>query len=219
MKVLLIFLFSISTFLSGQTQDSISVKNSKPIKFTNSIFVGVDLFGAGKSFFTDNKKYSAMLTTRVYKNLHLAFEVGNQSGIYDDLDWKMKGEGMFYKVGVNYFLTKRAKNKHDGFYIGGKFAYSNFNQTIEQYPIRYSYQSASFGSISKENTYAFWLEFSAGARVQIGNSNFYLLSELQPKIVLSANNQNDIESLFIPGLGKNSSAINFDLFTGIAYKF
>jgi len=225
MNFLRILLFLSSIFLFAQKTDNLKIKSdSTKSKEKRVIFVAFDVFGASKILFADQTKISGMITSRVYKGIHAVVEVGYHSGTYDNLNWIMNGKGTYYKVGVNYFFSKDYENKHNGFYTGGKLAFSSFSQEIEQYPI-YGYKETNtareifYKSFPAENTQAFWLEFTFGARVQLAKSKFYLLTEFQPKVGLSLNGQNNIESLFIPGLGKNKTAINFDMFMGIAYQF
>ena len=222
MNLVRILLFLISFSIYSQT-DSLKI-NKKKNYFVKDIFLVGDVFGLSKSLFTNQTKISAMTTFRFHKSLHAVMEAGYHSGTYDKLNWEVTGKGIYIKPGVLYFFSEDHQNKNNGFYTGLKLGFANFYQTIHQFPIygqEFNNQTVkiSYGSNPTEQIAVLFFEIPLGARVQLGKSKFYLQSELQTKVNISDKNSEGIESLFIPGVGKNNASINFDLFAGIGYEF
>lgn len=222
MNLVRILLFLISFFVYSQT-DTLKINKRSNYKIKD-LFVNADIFGLSKKIFTNQTKISAMTTLRFKKSLHAVIEVGYHSGTYDKLNWNVNGKGIYIKPGVLYFFSEDYQNKNNGFYTGLKLGFTNFSQTINQYPIYgqdFNNQTIkiNYRSLPAEQITVFFFEIPLGARVQLGNSKFYLQSELQTKVNISDKNSEGIESLFIPGVGKNNASINFDLFAGIGYKF
>lgn len=222
MNLVRILLFLISFSVYSQV-DSLKI-NKKSNYYVKDIFLVADVFGLSKVIFTNQTKISALTTFRFKKSLHAVVEAGFHSGIYDKLNWNVNGKGLYIKPGILYFFSEDYQDKNSGFYTGLKLGFSNFSQTINQYPIygqEFNNESVkiNYGNLPTEQVNVFFFELPLGARVQLGKSKFYLQSELQTKVNISDKNKDEIESLFIPGVGKNNAAINFDLFAGVGYKF
>lgn len=213
-------------------EDSIALETKVLVKETQSIadslkgykkagnlFVGVDLFNPIMSAFTDKQGAQAMVSYRVYKKWNAVLEVGYEKNHYDELDWNVDVNGIYGKIGFNWFVSQDYQDASNGFYTGMRFAYAAYEQTINQYPIRTSgNQVDQFGSLPSENVSSYWIELVGGARVKL-LSNFYADVSIRPEIYVGSSKQEDIDPLVIPGYGKDFGPINFSVFWGITYKF
>lgn len=206
-----------SKILIEETKDSITLpKNHKPV---GNLFVGVDLFTPAISFFTDKQGAQAMVSYRVYKKWIAVAEIGIEKNKYEELDWKVDVDGLYFKLGFNWFVSQDYEDASNGFYTGFRVAYSSFNQHIKQYPIRLpNNQIDELGSLPSANVNAYWVEIVGGARVRI-LQNFYADLSVRPEIFIGSSKQDGIEPLVIPGFGKDIGPINFSVFWGISYKF
>ena len=74
------------------------------------------------------------------------------------------------------------------------------------------------GSLSEANVNSGWLEAVAGAKVQIGNSPFYIDFMVRPKFIVYSSKQQDVSNLVVPGYGKDKGAANISLFWGLTYR-
>lgn len=224
MNPLRIYVLLISVFLGiyahSQTKsnDSISVKNPK-----HQLFIGVDLLNPVAGFFADKKNYSSFIAYKI-KNRWLAVaEVGYEKNIYNKNNWNIDAKGVFGEIGINYILTNNYEKSGEGFYIGGRFGYSPFKQNVKKYPLKGMNPEGQIriigeGSLPEANVSSGWLEAVAGAKVQIGNSPFYIDFMVRPKFLLFSSKQKNVDNLVIPGYGKDKGSANISLFWGISYK-
>lgn len=183
-----------------------------------NLFIGVDLFSPVMSAFTNKKGGQAMLSYRVYKKWNVVFEAGYEQNNFDQIDWNVDVDGVYFKVGFNWFASQDSKNPSNGFYLGARFAYTIYNQEIKQYPIRFSnHQVSEYGSLPKAAVSAYWMELLGGARVHLWQG-FYADVSVRPEIYLGSKKQENIDPLVIPGYGRDQGVINFSVFWGITYK-
>lgn len=198
--------------------ESITDSIFNPQKKAGNLFVGVDLFNPVLSAFTDKQGGQTMISYRVYKKWNAVAELGYEKNHYDELEWDIDVNGMFFKLGFNWFISQDYEDASNGFYTGMRFAYAMYEQTVNQYPIRVSgNQVDEYGSFPAENVSAYWVEVVGGARVRL-LSNFYADVSVRPEIYLGSKKQHGLDPLVIPGYGKDIGPINFSVFWGITYK-
>ncbi len=211
---------SISLDADLLVNESESIKDSLQIskKRTGNLFLGVDLFNPAMSFFTDKQGGQAMVSYKVYKKWNAVAEVGFEKNHYDELDWDIDVNGLYFKLGFNWFISQDYEDASNGFYTGARFAYATYKQTVNQYPIRVSgNQVDEYGSLPEENVSAYWVEILGGARVRL-IGNFYADVSVRPEIYVGSKKQEGLDPLVIPGYGKDIGPINFSVFWGITYK-
>lgn len=233
MKQLPIFIFTIlvTNFFGNSVfaqQDSINLETDSVVvekidsllskKSGENLFIGVDLFNPIMSAFTDKQGGQAMVSYRVKGKWNAVAEVGYEKNIYDELDWNVDVNGLYFKLGFNWFISQDHENPSNGFYTGARVAYAMYEQKVNQYPIRLSgNQVDAFGSFPAENVSAYWFEIVGGGRVELF-SNFYADVSVRPEIYLGSKKQEGLDPLVIPGYGKDIGPINFSVFWGLTYK-
>jgi len=197
----------------NEIADSLTVK-----KRSGNLFIGVDLFNPVMSAFSDKQGGQAMVSYKIKGKWNAVAEVGYEKSIYDELDWNIDVNGIYFKLGFNWFISQDYENPSNGFYTGARIAYAMYEQKVNQYPIRLSgNQVDGFGSFPAENVSAYWFEMLAGGRVQLF-SNFYADVSVRPEIYLGSKKQEGLDPLVIPGYGKDIGPINFSVFWGLTYK-
>ncbi len=223
-RLLLSFLLILATnfsFAQDTKTDStkVSATDTIPKKKYHDIFIGVDLFNPIVSAFNDKKGASAYVSYQLNNKWHLVAEAGYEKNKFTEIHWDVDVDGIFGKLGANWFITQDIDNQSNGIYIGGRLAYSKYSQTINQYPIRdlQSNQITGSGSLPKADVSSFWVEAVVGGRVQIFK-NFYGELSLHPAAYLGGKKDANIDPLIIPGYGKNSGPFNMPVFWGISYK-
>lgn len=223
-RLLLSFLLTSAisfSFAQKNKTDStkVSVTDTIQKKINHDIFIGVDLFNPVVSAFTDKQGVSAFASYQLNNKWHLVAEAGYEKNKFDQINWNVDVDGVFAKLGANWFITQDVENQSNGIYIGGRVAYSKYSQTINSYPIR-DLQSniiIDSGSRPKADVSAFWVEAVVGGRVEIFK-NFYGELAFHPAVYLGGKKDDEIEPLVIPGYGKNSGPFNMPIFWGISYK-
>lgn len=189
-----------------------------PQKKTGNLFIGADLFNPVMSAFSDKQGGQVMVSFRAYKKWNAVVELGYEKNHYDELDWDIDVNGMYFKLGFNWFISQDYEDASNGFYTGARFAYAMYEQTVNQYPIRISgNQVDEYGSFPAANVSAYWVEIIGGARVRL-IGNFYADVSIRPEIYLGSKKQEGLDPLVIPGYGKDIGPINFSVFWGLTYK-
>lgn len=223
MKSLRIYILLISIFIGvlvfAQTKPTDTIKNENP----KQLFIGIDLLNPVVSFFSDKKNFNGYISYKI-KNRWVTFlGLGYEKNIYKKNDWDVEGKGIFGELGFNYILTNNYEKTGEGFYVGARLGFSPFKQNIKKYPIKgmnsnNQIQPIGNGSLSESNVSSGWLGLIAGAKVQLGNSPFYIDFMAEPKFILYSKKQDDIDNLVVPGYGKDKGNMNISLFWGISCK-
>lgn len=217
-----IFILLISYCFGFLVQAQQSSKDSVSID-EKQFFVGVDLLNPIASFFSSKKNYNGFVSYK-FKNRWIAVaEVGYEKNIYKENDWNVDAKGIYLEVGVNYILTNYYEKTGQGFYIGGRLAFTPYEQTIINYPIKEmntsnQVQTIGNSSLPKANVSAGWLEAVLGAKVQLGESPLYLDFIIKPKFLVYSKKQDHVDNLVIPGFGKNKGDVNISFLWGISYR-
>lgn len=203
------------------------VEEPKIKKPRNPIFIGADLFNPVMSVLTDKKGFSFFAHYNIQKKWHAVVEVGYETNIFNDFQWDVDVNGMFYRLGFNWFISEDPLDRNNGFYTGFRLAGSSYQQDIKSYPIRDTETvdgTTNFitttGSLGKENLSYYWIESLLGARVSLFNTkHWYADLSTRIQIPLGGKKQNDITPLAIPGFGKDQGLVQLDLLWGISYMF
>ncbi|MBV7441828.1 hypothetical protein KRX57_10395 [Weeksellaceae bacterium TAE3-ERU29] len=215
-KFLLIFSLIINVSFLFSQENGIEFK---PQKERKRIFVGIDIAQPIIQLIGEKAGYEATISVPVYKKWQAAGEVGYETNSFDESGWEGKASGIFAKVGANWVVEEDDINPNMNFYLGGRFAFSKFNQKIDSFLIQ-GYNTPNVkGSLPESDDLAVWLEPLVGARVPIRESNFYIDANARITLLLYSNDGNKVDPIAIPGFGKNNSGINFRLIWAIGYAF
>jgi hypothetical protein len=216
MKQLHILLFFISLFFnvvanSQQKIDTVTFKESYGLR------IGADILKPGISLF-DNKNKGIELTgdVRFYKNYYAAVELGfeNKTSTEEYLNFTTKGS--FVKVGINYNAYQNWKGMANEIFVGARYGFSFFNQTLNNYipNIKGTYfttnQIASGTEFKDLN--AHWIEFVAGMKVET-LKNLYLGTQISVKKMISTKEPSNFKNLYAPGFNRiylNNMGIGFN---------
>lgn len=162
---------------------------------------------------------------RLKQNLYLAAELGNeQRTIQEDL-YNFTASGSYLKAGVDYNVYDNWYGMNNLIHVGGRYAFSTFNNTLNNYQIfssnRYFEQDEfAFGSDQAEEfsgLNASWIEAVIGAKVELFK-NLYLGASIRLGILITNNNKVGdarFPSLWIPGFNKVTDNSRF----GTSYNY
>ncbi|MDH3698429.1 MAG: DUF6048 family protein, partial [Flavobacteriaceae bacterium] len=163
----------------------------------------------------------------------LAAELGNeekgQSEILgeedpgpSDLLYDYTTKGSYVKLGVNFNSYQNWYGMNNVIYVGGRYAFSSFSQTLNSYSYfdsnRYwdpnGFQSGSntpqeFGALN-----ASWLEMVVGLNAEIFG-NFYLGVSVRLGYIITEKTADEFPNLWIPGFNKVTDGSKFG--TGFNY--
>ena len=202
-----------ATKVETETTDSLKVSNPK------NLYIGVDFSTPVQSIFSNKQGIQGFISYQLNPKLHAIAEFGFEKNTFDENFWNVDVDGVFGKIGANYFFTQEAKNPANGFYLGGRIAYSSYNQKINSYPIKdiYTNQIIGEGSKEKETVSSYWVEVVIGGRVQL-HKKLYADFSLHPSVYIGSKKQEDIDPLVIPSYGRNNGPFNLPIFWGLSYQ-
>ena len=223
-QLILSFLLSLAAIniasAQAKTTDSIVVTDTinKEIN-PKHLYVGVDFSTPVQSIFSDKQGVQAFISYQIKPKLFAVVEGGFEKNTYNEAGWNVDVDGVFGKIGANCFFTREKENPANGFYVGGRFAYSTYNQKINAYTIRdiYSNQIIGYGSKEEEKVSSYWVEIVVGGRVEL-TKKLYADFSVHPAVFIGGKKQDSIDPLVIPNYGRNNGPFNIPIFWGISYQ-
>ncbi len=187
--------------------------------------VGVDLSRLALSYFQD--EYTGLELVGDYRLSHkyyLAAELGNENKTRQEDLYNFTTDGSYLKLGIDYNTYGNWYGEQNLIYVGGRFAFSTFNQTLNNYKIydsnRYwnasTFPDGANGAQKFSGLNATWLEFVLGMKTELF-ANIYLGGSVRMGFLVTNKEpeNNAFKNLFIPGFNKVTDGSKF----GIGYNF
>ncbi|WP_209399504.1 DUF6048 family protein [Pseudozobellia sp. WGM2] len=229
-------LFICTAFL-GYAQDrpiDLNRKDTTVYKQPYGLRVGIDLSRPLISFLEDN--YTGLEFVgdyRLSQKLYLAGELGNEKktiGVRLGIDettasgdlYNFTISGSYLKLGIDYNTYGNWYGEQNMIYVGGRYAFSTFSQTLNNYKIfdidRYwspedftagTEQVGDFSGLT-----ASWLEFVVGIKAEIVK-NLYFGASARLAFLVTNKNPDNFRNLFIPGFNKVTDGSKF----GVGYNY
>lgn len=195
---------------------------------------GIDLSRPALSFF--NEDYTGLEIVADYRlthRLYLAGELGNEQKTkqeelenFDISDptplYNYTTSGSYIKLGVDYNTYENWYGMNNSIYIGGRYSFSTFNQTLNSTFIydsnRYWSPDAFVAGSRNGEEYgglnASWLEFLVGMKAELF-ANFYLGASVRLGFLISNKEADNFPNLWIPGFNRVTDGSNF----GVGYNY
>jgi hypothetical protein len=186
------------------------IKDTIVYKTNYGLRLGIDLSRPIKAYFSSS--YSGLEITgdyRIRKNIYIATEFGfeKETSIEDYSNSTSKGN--FIRVGFNYNAYKNWLDMNNEVFIGFRYGFSLFEQTLNNYTPNVSdaengnYFPATIKTPSKAaaNLNAHWSELMIGIKAETLKNVFIGIS-VSYKILISAKNPEDFQVLFAPGFNR-----------------
>ncbi|MHC5201667.1 DUF6048 family protein [Myroides sp. LJL119] len=171
--------------------------------------VGIDLYRLTRSMY--DKSYNGFELVgdyRLTKNWYLAAEIGNEKSTRNNNTFGYSASGSFIKLGANFNLYENWLNAEDQIYIGFRYGFSNFSQTLDWYKIYTTDPYFPSQRIDANKKYsglsAHWVEFVTGIQTRLFN-NVFMGFSLRLNGLLTQKQPQDFENLYIPGFNKKHS--------------
>lgn len=232
-----ISLFLILGCASGYAQDrpidlnrTDTVERNQPY----GLRAGIDMSRILVSFLEDN--YTGLEIVGDYRlthKLYVAAELGNEKktigvGLGKEVEsvegelYNFTASGSYLKAGIDYNTYGNWYGEQNMIFIGGRFAYSTFSQTVNDYKIfdtdRYwNPDDFAFGSeqeLEFKGLHAAWLEFVVGIKAEMVK-NLYFGASVRLGILVSNKNPENFQNQFIPGFNKVTEGSKF----GVGYNY
>ncbi|MGB5943179.1 MAG: DUF6048 family protein [Leeuwenhoekiella sp.] len=204
-----------------EAEDQVIVQDTLP-KIGNNKYglrVGIDIGKILRSFLDDQYQgIELMGDFRIDKDYYLAAELGNAefNSIENTLDATSRGS--YIKAGINYNAYNNWYGMSNLIYVGGRVGFASFEQELNNYSI---YTTSSFfepdfrtNSRTFSGLSATWLELQLGIQTELFN-NLYLGLNLQLKRTITNKQDDNFDTLFIPGFNKLTTDSPF----GVGYGY
>lgn len=211
-----LMLLSVVTLAQEQT---IKTDTIVPKKERYGLRVGVDLFKLTRSFY--DKDYQGLEVVgdyRLTRKHYIAAEIGNENKTVDDDQLNFTTKGSYVKIGFDYNGYENWLNMENQIYVGLRYGFSTFSQTLNSYSVYNSNQY--FGEneviISGEKfdgLSAQWLEVVAGIKAEVFNNVFVGFS-FRVNRLFGQKQPDNFENLYIPGFNRT---YNGDFGVGFNY--
>ncbi|RNC88529.1 MAG: hypothetical protein ED555_12885 [Allomuricauda sp.] len=174
------------------------------------IRLGVDLSRPVLSFATDGYTGIEFVADyRLTKKLWLAGELGNEERTDQEDLYNFTTSGSYLKLGVDYNTYQNWYGMHNSITVGGRYAFSTFSQTLNNYQVfdsdRYfspdgfvlgSDESEEFSGLN-----ASWLEMVVGMKAELF-ANIYLGASIRLAHLVTNSEDDRFPNLWIPGFNK-----------------
>ena len=229
MKKIHIYIFTISCLFVLATNYSYAQENTKeidtiiPYQDKFGIRIGADLAKVTRTFLeNDYQAFEIMGDYRIYKSYYLAAEIGNEDYSYTEPFLDANTQGSYIKIGGNYNFYDNWLDMQNELYIGFRYGFATFSQTLEQYQVYTSdsYFDDDIRVINKEynGLTKSWVEFQLGIKTEI-LSNLFLSAHVQLKTSFGDNSLDGFENLYIPGFHRTyqDTSIGVGFGYGISY--
>lgn len=223
MKQLRTYLFFISLLVTGivlcQEETNISARDTLPPAEKYGLRVGVDIGRFIRTAVNDDYTgFEINADYRVYKNYYFAGEIGNESFLRDETNIEVEGAGSYIRLGFDYNTYKNWYGMQNNIYVGLRYGFANFNQTLEKYNIftgtDFFGEDERNEKIEAKSLTAGWVEFILGIKVET-LKNLYLGANVSLRRIVNEKTPEGFDNLFIPGYGRTN---DFSLF-GVGYTY
>ena len=219
----LLFLLITCLVFSQSKPIDLNPKDTVEYKQSYGLGLGIDLSRIITGALDDNYKgFEIVADYRLTQNLYLAAELGTEEKTRQEDLYNFTTSGNYLKIGVNKNTYANWYGERNLIYMGGRLAFSTFDNTLNNYQYfdtnRYwSPDGFSNGSDVPEKfsgLNATWIEGVFGTKVEVF-SNLYMGASIRLGLILSQNEDERFPNLWIPGFNKVTWDSNF----GIGYNY
>lgn len=172
--------------------------------------VGADLYSLSRNFYDSNYKgFELNADYRYSKKIYIAGEVGTVDFTKDEENlYNFTTKGHYIKAGIDYNLHENWMDREDMIYVGFRYGFSTFSQTLNSYKVYTTDPYFQEGIIEVNKEYsslsAHWAEMIMGIKTRVFD-NVFMGFNLQLKMLATQKQPEDFENLYIPGFHKKYS--------------
>ncbi len=215
MRQLRTYLFFISFLIAGyiqgqeeQEEQKITARDTLPPAEKYGFRAGVDLGRLIRTTVDDNYSgFEIVGDYRIYKRLYIAGEIGNESLVRDEENVSIEGSGSYIRAGVDYNVYDNWYGMQNSIYVGLRYGFSTFDQTLNEYTIftgtNYFGVNRITDTIETDGLNASWIELVFGIEVELIN-NLYLGGNVSIRSLVSEKKSERFDNLYIPGFGRTN---------------
>lgn len=185
--------------------------------------IGGDVNKLVRTFVDDNYKgFEINADYRIKQNLYVAGELGTEEKITDGDNFDAVTSGSYFKAGLDYNVYDNWFGMDNLIFGGIRVGLASFKQERKGFTIyntdQYWEPFTDPDSVEFSNLSAIWAEIMIGIKVEVFN-NVYVGFNAQLKNLISDDQPENFENIFIPGFNKtyDSSSIGVGFSYNISY--
>jgi hypothetical protein len=203
----LILLLLFTTIAFGQDEKT-TVADTLVYKQKYGLRFGTDLSKLARTFIDDDYTgFEIIGDYRLTKSIYIAGEIGNEERTLENEFLSNTTKGSYFKGGVDFNLYKNWLDMENMIYAGFRVGASTFSQTLNTYTV-YDVNNQYWGeqfSVEEGEEFdgltAIWAELQIGLKAELFN-NLFAGVNVQLKFLISENEPDNYESLYIPGFNR-----------------
>lgn len=221
-NIMLVMLFSMTSFAQEEPQEN--VVDTLVYKQKYGIRIGGDIGKIARSLIDeDYTGFEINADYRLTKNLYLAGEIGTEerSVITDFLD--VTATGSYFKAGIDYNSYTNWLDMQNMIFFGFRGGVSSFSQEINQFTVYNTdqYWNAPFTDTTSEEfkgLTAIWAELIIGIKAELV-TNLYAGLNVQIKSMISQDQPDGFENLYVPGFNRTYDSGRFGIGFGYTISY
>lgn len=207
---IIILLFTLSLFSQEKVKDTSAYKDRYGLR------VGIDLFQPIYSLIDENRKGLEFVADyRVSKRFFVATEFGYSEATTQEDFFNFYTNGQYLKIGADFNAYKNWLGMENIIVVGLRYAYSTFDQTVNEYTINadpFLPNQATTNAINYNGLNAQWIEFVLGIKAEILH-NVFLGFSFRGNQLINSKEPDNFKNLYIPGFNKvylNDNGFSFN---------
>lgn len=214
------FLVFADGFSQEQKKDTLvdSKKDSIVYKTNYGLRLGIDISKPIKALFSNSYNgFEIVGDYRIKKNFYIATEIGFEEETSEEDYTNSTSKGNYIRLGFNYNTYKNWLDMNNEIYLGYRYGFSTFKQTLNSYTPNVNTQYFPANTITTPITTtglnAHWSEFVIGFRTETFK-NFFITFSGSYKIMMSVKEPENFKTLYSPGFNRI-----FETGTGFGFNY
>lgn len=210
-SICLLFIFA-ESYSQEQKKDTLVTKQQDSIVYKTNygLRLGIDISRPIIASFSNSYTgYEIVGDYRIKKNLYIAAEVGYEEKTSAEDYTNSTSKGNYIRLGVNYNAYKNWLDMNNEIFVGYRYGFSLFDQTLNSYTPNvsdaengnYFPANPNINSITSTGLNAHWSELMIGLKAETFK-NFYVSFSISYKMLMSVKDPKGYKSLFAPGFNR-----------------
>lgn len=178
--------------------------------------LGADLGKLARTFIDDDYTgFEVSGDYRLTKKMYLAGELGTEERTITTDFLDVTATGSYFKAGIDYNSYQNWLDMQNMIYFGFRAGVSTFNQTINNYKVYntnqyWPTQFSSEDAVEASGLSAIWAELIIGIKAELFN-NLFLGLNVQIKRLITEDEPDGFENLYIPGFNRTFDSGRFGI--------
>jgi len=186
----------------AQEQEKDTITYKTPYGLRLGIDISKPILGLADSDFSG---FEIVGDYRISKNLYIATELGYEKKTTIEDYTNSTAKGSYLKLGVNYNTYKNWLDMNNEVYLGFRYGFSAFDQTLNSYTSNtgstYFPGELNTTASTTKGLHAHWTEFMIGLKAETFK-NLFLGFSVSYKILLSIKDPDNFKTLYAPGFNR-----------------